>query len=88
MKLMTSPVARILAIDEEPDKLFAPGTALAPESDLLLAVRGKRGAIRRSIEAGHFDSLRDSPGALDHEMMKCLAGITGLVGRGLGEDAR
>jgi len=43
MNIMISPAAHILAIDDEPDNLFAPGTALAPAFNRRIAVRGDRG---------------------------------------------
>ena len=43
MTHMSRPIARILAIDDEPGNLFTLGTALAPEFDLQIAVRGEQG---------------------------------------------
>ena len=43
MTNMSSPVPRILAIDDEPDNLYTLGSALAPEFGLQIAVSGEQG---------------------------------------------
>lgn len=45
------PIANILAIDDEPDNLYTLGSALAPEFDLQIAVRGEQGLRLAAISA-------------------------------------